>query len=165
MQCRGTLGSSRAIRPAKSGTCSVPGFITVSLIVSLYRCFYLVASNRGTMALAVRNDLPRVQNIVRVEGTLQAGHQVKGVLPMLGMHELHFMQANTVLARTSTFHTKSPFDQATIQRFGLLPFCGIVLIEQHQYVEIAVAHMPHDGIGKAGTVQLGCGFRDTLGQT
>src|SRR5690606_23608864 len=111
---------SRAIRPAKSGVCSAIALMAVWFIVSLLLLlsFYRVAPSLNQKGSGLRNDLPRIQDIVRVKGPLQARHEVKRVLPMLGQHELHFVQAHPMLARARALHAYGPLDQAPVELLG-----------------------------------------------
>ena len=80
--------------------------------------------SRGDFALE-REDLPRVHDVLRVEGALDRSHHVDRAGAGLALQELHLVQADAVLAAAGAVHRQRAHDDASLRRSAVSRSSGL----------------------------------------
>mmetsp|Transcript_25227 Transcript_25227/g.49288 ORF Transcript_25227/g.49288 Transcript_25227/m.49288 type:complete len:512 (+) Transcript_25227:2699-4234(+) len=91
-----------------------------------------------------RDNLVRIQNVLRVQRHLQFGHQVHCRSAQLCLQVFLLAQSDAVLSCASAFHLDRPIDHALIQSVCLMVVLWVLWVEHDHDVEVRVTHMTHD---------------------
>src|SRR5699024_10075810 len=86
-----------------------------------WSAWFLARARNGAQAPLPADLLAGVENIVRIEGVLDLAHERQRLRAMLGDQEIHFVQADAMLAGTGAIHGYGAFHQPPVDLFGLLP--------------------------------------------
>jgi hypothetical protein len=85
---------------------------------------------------------------------LETTHQCQGIRAMLLFKKLHLVQSYAMFSGASAIGGDRPSNQIMVNALGLLPLLGIVRVQQHQDVEITIAHVARNGVWEAGVLQF-----------
>src|SRR5690606_7812252 len=110
----------------------------------------LTKALKPSSARLLRQHLPRVHDPFGIQGILDLPHQRHG-FPMLRLQEGDLAVADSVLTGASTAHGNGAHDHAVVVRTGAAVLLLVLLVDQIDEVEVAVAHMA-DQRGKQPTV-------------
>src|SRR3954468_13516914 len=91
-----------------------------------------------------REDFSRIQNVLRVQGSLDFAHDPDR-LTVFGDQKLLFAKSDAVFPSARPVHRQRPHYQAVVQTLGLLEFLRIVTVDQKAEVEVAVSDMSDQG--------------------
>ena len=83
---------------------------------------------------------------------------------MLGGKLADFAMTDTVFPRAGPVHLQCPGNQPVIQRDGAADLFGIVRVEHHIDMKVAIADMTDNRRDQAGLLDILAGLRDTFGQ-
>src|SRR6218665_2886839 len=91
-------------------------------------------------------DLPRIEDVLRVQRLLDRAHHVHRAGAGFIEQKTHLVQAHAMLAGAGAVQAQGAGHQLVVQRFGGNALFGVVGVEQVAEVEVAVAHMAHQAV-------------------
>ena len=91
-------------------------------------------------------------------------HGVDGAYTMLFHQESHLVHAHAMFPRAGAVHADGARDHVAVDLFGAGDVGGIIGIDQHLHVEVAVAHVADDGVDQTMRLAIGLGGEDAFGQ-
>src|SRR5271169_6595162 len=90
-------------------------------------------------------------------------HDLDGV-SQFALDELDLAAADAMLARACALELDCAFDQTAVKGARPILFSMIVGIDQNKQMEIAIAHMTHDGRDQFAPLQIVGGQHEALGE-
>ena len=78
---------------------------------------------------------------------LNGAHHIDGIFTTLLDQEVDLVQANTMLTRARTLHCNRARNHACIHSLSTRYIRGIIGVDDHLHMEVAIAYMADDAVG------------------
>jgi hypothetical protein len=95
-----------------------------------------------------------IKNIVRVERVLDGTHYIDCGFATFLNQEINLVQANAMLPGACTLHCNRARDHPCVHTLGTRYICGIIGVDNHLHMEVAIAYMADDAVGYTLTLNI-----------
>jgi len=119
---------------------------------------------RGKAQPLNRKHLARIEQVLRIEGSLDAAHQVESRRPVLVLHIGDLFLADAVFAGAGATHGDGAVGEAGGEGFGRVDLMAVAHVDERAHMEIAVADMADDRGDQAGLGDVGERLLDAVGE-
>ena len=109
-------------------------------------------------------DLSWIEDPVRIKSLLDRSHHFDPGMSVLGDEEARLAVSDAVLPSTGPVISERTVHQPGVELLGALDVLGVIRVDEHADVEVAVAHMTDDRGCQAMLSDVGLSCGDAVGQ-